>query len=150
MAAHETRDGVMFAYKTPAPACSPSSWPRFHHDLANSGYYDRDAIDPGALTNVKYAAGKLTFTAPGDDLMCGKVTRYEAVQANFPLNGSNFSQGNPTPTRITRAAKSPWWTRTATSRGSPGRHAFRPPETRRARSSPARRTSWRTRRSGRR
>ncbi|HMC37994.1 MAG TPA: hypothetical protein VKK30_09000, partial [Actinomycetota bacterium] len=93
-----TRDGVVFAYKTPAPACSPSSWPRFHHDLANSGYYDRDAIDPGALTNVKYAAGKLTFTAPGDDLMCGKVTRYEAVQANFPLNGSNFSQGNPTPT----------------------------------------------------
>jgi len=93
-----TRDGVIFAYKTPAPACSPSSWPKFHHDLANSGDYDRDATDPGAPMNVKFAGGTLTFTAPGDDLLCGKVSRYEAVQANFPLNGSTFNQGSPTPT----------------------------------------------------
>ena len=28
-------------------ACSPASWPRFHHDNANSGDYDRDAALPG-------------------------------------------------------------------------------------------------------
>ncbi len=93
-----TRDGVIFAYKTPAPACSLSSWPKFHHDLANSGDYSRDAVDPGAPTNLAFAGGKLTFTAPGDDLLCGKVARYEAVQATFPVNGSNFNQGNPVPT----------------------------------------------------
>jgi hypothetical protein len=93
-----TRDGVMFAYRTPAPACSPSSWPRFHHDPANSGDYSRDAIDPGALTGVAFKAGKLTFTAPGDDLLCGRVARYDAVQADFKPTGASFDLGDPVPT----------------------------------------------------
>src|SRR5262249_3406896 len=42
-----TRSGTLSVYTTPAPACSPSSWPNFHHDIANSGDYTRDAIAPG-------------------------------------------------------------------------------------------------------
>ena len=33
--------------RRPAAACSPSSWPNFHHDIANSGDYTRDAVTPG-------------------------------------------------------------------------------------------------------
>ena len=45
-----TRSGYIHAYRTDAPACSPSSSPRFHHDNANSGDYSRDAVLPGAPT----------------------------------------------------------------------------------------------------
>ena len=37
--------------RTPASACSPSSWPNFHHDIANSGDYTRDAVPPGKPLN---------------------------------------------------------------------------------------------------
>jgi hypothetical protein len=92
-----TRDGLVFAYGTTAPACSPSSWPKFHHDLANSGSYDRDAVDPGALTGVAFKKGTLTFTAPGDDLLCGKADHYQLVESPNKLTGASFSQGIPIP-----------------------------------------------------
>jgi len=72
-----TRSGTVFAFDTAAPACSPASWPRFHHDNANSGFYTRDAILPGTPMDAKVDGAKVTFTAPGDDLMCGTVDHYE-------------------------------------------------------------------------
>src|SRR4051812_5561294 len=72
-----TRLGSVFAFDTKAPACSPASWPRFPHDVVNSGDYTRDAILPGRPTGAKVAAGKLTFSAPGDDLLCGTADHYE-------------------------------------------------------------------------
>jgi hypothetical protein len=72
-----TRSGTMLAYRTGAPACSPSSWPRFHHDEANSGDLRRDATPPGAPTAVRIEGGALRFTAPGDDLLCGRPAAYE-------------------------------------------------------------------------
>jgi hypothetical protein len=92
-----TRDGLVFAYKTAAPACSPSSWPKFHHDLANSGNYDRDATAPGTPTGVSFKTGVLHFTAPGDDLLCGPAHHYELVESNSPLTGATFDQGLPIP-----------------------------------------------------
>src|SRR6202023_3967140 len=41
-----TREGTLSVYSTPASACSPSSWPNFHHDIANSGDYTRDPVSP--------------------------------------------------------------------------------------------------------
>jgi hypothetical protein len=35
---HATRSGYVFAYRTPAASDAPASWPRFHHDNANSGW----------------------------------------------------------------------------------------------------------------
>ncbi len=58
-----------------APACSPSSWPRFHHDNANSGDYSRDAVLPGRPFDATVAGSTLRFTAPGDDLLCGTADR---------------------------------------------------------------------------
>ena len=44
-----TRNGNLFIYRTGGDVCGPASWPKFHHDLANSGDYARDATPPGAL-----------------------------------------------------------------------------------------------------
>jgi hypothetical protein len=72
-----TRSGQVLAYRTSAPACSPSSWPRFHHDNANSGDFRRDAVAPGRAGTLVATHDKVSFVAPGDDLMCGRVARFE-------------------------------------------------------------------------
>jgi Subtilase family/FG-GAP-like repeat len=72
-----TRSGTMLAYRTGAPTCSPSSWPRFHHDEANSGDMRRDGTPPGRPTGLRARGGRLLFAAPGDDLLCGRATAYE-------------------------------------------------------------------------
>jgi hypothetical protein len=97
-----TRNGSLVAYNTDAPSCSPGSWPRFHHDNASSGDYDRDAVSPGKPTNAAISGSNLTFTAPGDDLLCGTADHYEIAQSNFRITGANFANaeqltGEPTP-----------------------------------------------------
>jgi hypothetical protein len=92
-----TRNGSVMAYGTQAPACSPGSWPRFHHDLANSGDYTRDAVNPGRPIDVKLFEQGLGFNAPGDDLLCGKAARYELVSSDRALDGASFDEGNPIP-----------------------------------------------------
>ncbi|MFL5867976.1 MAG: hypothetical protein ACJ766_12840, partial [Thermoleophilaceae bacterium] len=86
-----TRSGRILAYRTAAPACSPGSWPRFHHDNANSGFYGRDAIPPGKPTGVSVSGDALTFTGVGDDLLCGTPARYEIV------DGSSVARANAGP-----------------------------------------------------
>jgi hypothetical protein len=77
-----TRDGNLFVYRAAAAPCAPASWPRFHHDLANSGDYARDAVAPGALTKVRASSRALSLVAAGDDGLCGRAARYEvAVKA---------------------------------------------------------------------
>jgi hypothetical protein len=90
-----TRNGNLDVYTTDAPACSSGSWPRFHHDNASSGDYDRDAVSPGKPTNAAISGGNVNFTAPGDDLLCGTANHYEIVQSNFRITGANFSSGQP-------------------------------------------------------
>ena len=77
-----TRSGYINAYETDAPApARPSSWPRFHHDNANSGDYSRDAVLPGALDASRRTptAERSPSRAPGDDLLCGTADHYEVV-----------------------------------------------------------------------
>ena len=77
----------MFAYDTAAGACTPSSSPRFHHDAANSGDYARDAVAPGRPANSRRVNAALTFTAPGDDLLCGTADHYETLSSTKPITG---------------------------------------------------------------
>jgi hypothetical protein len=91
-----TRAGTIFAYDTDAPTCSPASWPRFHHDNASSGVLERDAVSPGRPTSVTVGHSTISFKAPGDDLMCGKATKYQAVTSNRPIKG-DFSGAIPIP-----------------------------------------------------
>jgi hypothetical protein len=90
-----TRAGTLFAYDTPAGACAPGSWPKFHHDNANSGDSRRDATSPGKPFEATYADGRLTFRAPGDDLLCGTAKSYEVVASDSAITGASFSGGDP-------------------------------------------------------
>ncbi|MFL5821976.1 MAG: hypothetical protein ACJ764_00885 [Solirubrobacteraceae bacterium] len=87
-----TRTGTLSVYKTNARACSPSSSPRFHHDNWNSGNYTTDAVAPGHPAGVTLKGTKLSFSAPGGDLLCGKAARYELVTSNHPITPANFSR----------------------------------------------------------
>jgi len=92
-----TRSGYVHAYRTDAPACSPSSSPRFHHDNANSGDYSRDAVLPGAPERLRRTAhgDRLRFKAPGDDLLCGTADHYELVTSRSPIDAEGFAEAKP-------------------------------------------------------
>jgi hypothetical protein len=90
-----TRSGLLHAYGADAPACSPASWPRFHHDNANSGDERRDAVSPGRPFDPVLDGGSLFFRAPGDDLLCGKAGAYEIVHSDQPITGGNFAAAEP-------------------------------------------------------
>ena len=92
---HATRSGYLHAFRTEGDACSPSSWPRFHHDNANSGEYDRDAGLPGKPFGGRVAGREVEFKAPGDDLLCGTAERYEVVTSRRPVNAKNFDDARP-------------------------------------------------------
>ena len=90
-----TRSGYVLGYGTSAPACSSSPWPRFHHDLANSGDYARDAIPPGRASAVRVLGGRLLFNAPGDDLLCGRARSYRVVSSDRPITPASFARARP-------------------------------------------------------
>ncbi|MGH2957948.1 MAG: S8 family serine peptidase [Solirubrobacterales bacterium] len=86
-----TRSGYLLAYDTDAGPCTPSSWPRFHHDNANSGDYSRDAALPGKPTDPTLPnQTTMSFVAPGDDLLCADADHYEVVTSNSPIDEGNF------------------------------------------------------------
>jgi hypothetical protein len=91
-----TRNGRLVAYDTGAAVCGPASWPQFHHDPANSGDLNRDAVAPGVPTSAAVGTDeKLTFTSPGDDLLCGTPKAYEVRTSDDPITPGNFAGGEP-------------------------------------------------------
>jgi hypothetical protein len=50
-------------------------------------------------TGARFKAGKLTFKAPGDDLLCGRAARYELVESTRKLGPGSFAQGIPVPVK---------------------------------------------------
>ena len=90
-----TRNGRLVAYDTGAAPCGAASWPQFHHDPANSGDLDRDAVAPGKPVDAALADGKLTFTSPGDDLLCGAPAAYDVRTADRPITPANFADADP-------------------------------------------------------
>jgi hypothetical protein len=90
-----TREGTLSVYGTPASACSPSSWPNFHHDIANSGDYTRDAVPPGVPLEASITDKTLHWTAPGNELMCGTAVSYQIVTSDNPITPENFASATP-------------------------------------------------------
>ena len=93
----ETRSGYINAHRTAAPACSPSAWPRFHHDNANSGDYSRDAILPGKPYEGSVSGRTLTFKAPGNDLLCGTAARYQVATSDTRITAETFDTARRLP-----------------------------------------------------
>jgi hypothetical protein len=89
-----TRNGRLVAYDTGADPCGPASWPQFHHDPANSGDLNRDAVAPGKPTGVDLSGAQLTFVSPGDDLMCGSAEAYEVRTSRHPITARNFGKAD--------------------------------------------------------
>jgi hypothetical protein len=90
-----TRSGTLAVYSTAASACSPSSSPRFHHDDWNSGNSSIDAVTPGKPTGARVHKGRLGFTAPGADQLCGTAASYQVVTSSTPITPENFAQAKP-------------------------------------------------------
>ena len=91
----ETRSGYINAFTTGAPPCSASTWPRFHHDNANSGDYGRDATLPGAPFGLSSTPTQIRFRAPGDDLLCRSADHYQVVTSNARIDETNFQAAQP-------------------------------------------------------
>jgi hypothetical protein len=91
---HGTRNGRLLAYDTGAGPCGAASWPKFHHDNANSGDKDRDAENPGKPADAAVTGDKLEFTSPGEDLMCGKPAAYEARTSTSPITAASFNDAD--------------------------------------------------------
>jgi hypothetical protein len=130
----ETRSGYINAYTTVSPACSPSSWPRFHHDNANSGDTRRDATLPGKPFAADVTKAEVSFKAPGDDLLCRRADRYQVVTSGNPIGPSNFGAADalsraPSPSapggtqtyKVPEAAKRYLAIRAVDNRGNVGR-----------------------------
>jgi hypothetical protein len=96
-----TRSGTLSVYTTSAGACSPSSSPRYHHDLANSGDATRDAVLPGRPWAGRIHGRRLSFRAPGGDLLCGRARRYEVVTSRRPITAANFGRARLVYVRLT-------------------------------------------------
>jgi hypothetical protein len=61
-------------------------------------------VAPGHPYDATLSGSTLTFTAPGNDLLCGTAARYEAVQSSQPITGANFADADPLPGAPTPAA----------------------------------------------
>ena len=95
---HGTRNGRLLGYSTSAAACAPAAWPRFHHDLANSGELERDAVPPGRPEEAAVdGQSALSFVQPGDDLLCGTATSYEIRTSAAPITAANFEAAGSVP-----------------------------------------------------
>jgi hypothetical protein len=90
-----TRSGRVLAYAVDAEPCAAASWPQFHHDRANSGDARRDAVAPGTPAGAALSGGSLTFTAPGNDLLCRTVAGYEVRTSDEPIDGDDFARLGP-------------------------------------------------------
>jgi hypothetical protein len=74
-----TREGNLFVWKTGGTACGDLEWPKYQHDLRNSGDYDTDATPPGVLRRVGLTNGTLALTASGDNGYCSAPAKKYVV-----------------------------------------------------------------------
>ena len=90
-----TRSGMLFAWRTPGLAeANDEAWHYGQNDRT-TGRYGDDTRPPAAATDVSYADGVLSFTAPGDDWTVGTASRYEVVRAAQPISQDTFAAASP-------------------------------------------------------
>jgi hypothetical protein len=74
------REGDLRVWHTAGAACQPNQWPKYQHDLRNTGNYATDADPPAALRQVSTLRAPTSLTvswlAPGGDGVCGTADHY--------------------------------------------------------------------------
>ncbi|TML42118.1 MAG: hypothetical protein E6G27_05490 [Actinobacteria bacterium] len=87
-----TREGNLFVWRTQGKACGDLEWPKYQHDLHNSGDYGTDASPPGLVRNLRLQRSGghrvLSLVAPGDDGYCGTADRYVITVDGAPWPGT--------------------------------------------------------------
>ena len=51
--AYPTREGNLFVWDTPGQACRGQEWPKYQHDLRNTGTHGVDARPPARIMNLR-------------------------------------------------------------------------------------------------
>jgi hypothetical protein len=89
------REGDLRVWHTAGAACQPNQWPKYQHDLRNTGNYATDADPPAALRQVSTLRAPTSVTvswlAPGGDGVCGTADHYvvtvDGVAVGAPAMG---------------------------------------------------------------
>ncbi len=98
-----TREGFSFVWRTDAPACQTGEtttnqeWWTSHHDEFGTANYGTDARPPSRPGKVAARRSgpnaALSFAGSGDDLLCGRATRYEVRGSDRPITtGAEFAR----------------------------------------------------------
>jgi hypothetical protein len=98
-----TREGWSFTWDTGIGACGGSNdeWWSFHHDEHSTNNYGGDGRPPGtprglSATRVSDGSTSLSWTAPGDDWLCGQADQFQIIasqnQINRPADGTVVEQ----------------------------------------------------------
>ncbi|MGI8609814.1 MAG: hypothetical protein ACR2MY_11395 [Candidatus Dormibacteria bacterium] len=91
-----TREGSLFAWETTAPACAGASWPKYKHDIWNTGQFEAKAGRPATIQDLTATmsgnTAQLQFTVPHGNLFCGNPASYEIrYSASGPIDDGNWS-----------------------------------------------------------
>ena len=93
------RLGTIFAWSTGGSACQSDEWRKFHHDEWNTGAYGTDTRRPSRIGDLGGARTgddvTLTWTAVGDDTVCGRAATYELRGSSTPITGRSFGRATP-------------------------------------------------------
>jgi hypothetical protein len=101
-----TREGTLFAWETTAPACAGASWPKYKHDIWNTGEYETKAGRPATIqdltASMSGSSATLHFTVPHGYLFCGNPTSYEVrYSTTGPIDDGNWAAATlATPTGV--------------------------------------------------
>ena len=85
-----TREGYAFMWDTNQPACGGNDeWWTSRHDEWNTGAYGTDTRPPGTPTGLtrvprRRLGRRSTWTAPGDDWLCGQAAQYRVIASERP------------------------------------------------------------------
>ena len=80
-----TREGILFVWHAAGAICQAAQWPKYQHDLWNSGSFGTDASPPGALRDVRVDGSTVRFLASGDNAYCGRADHYRVTVDGRPL-----------------------------------------------------------------
>jgi len=97
-----TREGNLFVWRAKGAACQPTEWPKYQHDLRNSGNAAVDGTPPSVARNVNVdQGGVLHFISPGDDGLCGTARAYIVTVDGAPVAGGRpVAGGSATAVRL--------------------------------------------------
>jgi hypothetical protein len=110
-----TREGYLYAWRTPGKPAGNGEWWSYRHDEHNTGRYGVDTRPPGAVRRAVLGPGdrSVSFVAPGEDW-------YDGTAAQYRLTAYPVVSGPGSAIRRCRAAQ-------RRQRRQSARHRRRPP-----------------------